>query len=95
MRRNMRVRISQRTTLAHWLVSSGRSRQLWIQRAIASPMIGFGGRAHDQRLFQLGLGIGDQPALAVRNQPVMGDDRHFLGEAFDVLGFRVEIARAG
>jgi hypothetical protein len=26
VRRNSRVRISQRTTLAHWLMSSGRSR---------------------------------------------------------------------
>ena len=33
VRRNMRVRISQRTTLAHWLISTGRSRHDWIQRA--------------------------------------------------------------
>ena len=26
VRRNIRVRISQRTTLHHWLISSGRSR---------------------------------------------------------------------
>ena len=31
VRRNRRVRISQRTTLAHWLHRMGRSRQEWIQ----------------------------------------------------------------
>ena len=39
VRRNMRVRSSQRTTLAHWLMSSGRSRQLWIHLAKKWPMI--------------------------------------------------------
>ena len=95
MRRNIRVRISQRTTLAHWLVSSGRSRHDWTQRAIACADHRFRRRADDQRFFQLGFGIGDQPALAVRDQAVMGDDRHFLGKAFDVLGFLGEIGTAG
>ena len=33
VRRNRRGRSSQRTTLAHWLISSGRSRWLWIHLA--------------------------------------------------------------
>ena len=40
---------------------------------------------HHQRLFQLGVRIGLQLAVDVL-QPVMGDHRHFLGEAFDMLG---------
>ncbi len=47
---------------------------------------GLGGRAHDQRLFQLALGVGHQTTLAIVHQTVMGDHRAFLGEAFDVLG---------
>src|SRR3546814_3943805 len=38
VRRNIRVRISQRTTLAHWFMSTGRSRQLCTQREKAAPM---------------------------------------------------------
>ena len=51
------------------------------------------GRPHDQRLLQLRLGIGHQAALAVGDQPVMRDDRHFLGEAFHMLGFLLEIGK--
>ncbi len=39
VRRNMRGRSSQRTTLAHWLSSIGRSRCEEIHFAIISPMI--------------------------------------------------------
>ena len=39
MRRNGRVTFSQRTTFAHWLISSGRSRQDWIHLAYIDPMI--------------------------------------------------------
>ena len=42
-------------------------------------------RPDDQRLLQFGLRIGLQLAVDLL-QPVMGDDRHLLGEAFDVLG---------
>jgi hypothetical protein len=49
--------------------------------------------AHDQRLFQLRLGIGHQPALAVGDQAVVRDDRHLLGEAFDMIGFLGEIGQ--
>jgi hypothetical protein len=35
----MRVRSSQRNTLAHWLMSTGRSRQLWIHFEKKWPMI--------------------------------------------------------
>jgi hypothetical protein len=38
VRRNIRGRISQRTTLAHWLSSSGRSRCDSIHLAMYSPM---------------------------------------------------------
>lgn len=39
MRRNSLVRISQRMTLAHWLMSSGRSRYELVQRENAAPMM--------------------------------------------------------
>ncbi len=39
MRRNRRVRFSQRITLAHWLMSSGRSRWLVIHLQKKCPMI--------------------------------------------------------
>ena len=39
MRRNSRVRSSQRTTLAHWLMRIGRSRYDCTQRANVAPMI--------------------------------------------------------
>ncbi len=39
VRRNMRGRSSQRTTLAHWLIRTGRSRCEEIHLAIISPMI--------------------------------------------------------
>ena len=39
MRRNGRVTFSQRTTLAHWLMSTGRSRQDLIHLAYSVPMI--------------------------------------------------------
>ena len=50
-----------------------------------------GGRTDYQRLFELRFGIGDQPAFTVGDQPVMGDHRHFLGEAFDMLRLTLEI----
>ncbi len=52
---------------------------------------GFRGRPHDQRLFQLGVRIGLQLAVD-QLQPVMGDDRHLLGETLHVLGFLGEEA---
>ena len=42
-------------------------------------------RPHDQRLLELGFGIDHQLAAFVL-QAVVRDDRHLLGEAFDVLG---------
>ena len=47
---------------------------------------GLRGGPHHQRLFQLGVRIGLQLAVDLL-QAVMGDDRHFLGEAFDMIGF--------
>ena len=41
-------------------------------------------RPHDERLLQLGFGIDDELAAFVL-QAVVRDDRHLLGEAFDVL----------
>ena len=48
-------------------------------------------RADNQRFFQLGFGIGDQPAILARDQPVMRDHRHFLCEAFDMLCLALEV----
>ena len=42
----------------------------------------------------LASGIGLQLAVD-RLQPVVGDDRHLLGEALDVLGLLGDEARAG
>ena len=39
MRRNGRVTFSQRTTFAHWLMSTGRSRHDWIHFAYIVPMM--------------------------------------------------------
>ena len=39
VRRKSRVTFSQRTTLAHWLIRIGRSRQDWIHLAYIVPMI--------------------------------------------------------
>ena len=47
---------------------------------------------HDQWLFQLGLRIGDQPALAVGDQAVMRDHCHFLGETVNVFGLLGKVA---
>jgi hypothetical protein len=51
----------------------------------------FGGRADDQRLFELGLGVGDQAAVSVGLEAVVRDDGHFLGEPVDVLGLLLEV----
>ena len=94
VRRKSRVRISQRTTLAHWLISSGRSRWLLIQRWKASPMI----------VSEVGRTISGSSSLAsgsgsslpsIGPQPVVRDHRHLLGEALDVLGLLGEEAQAG
>src|SRR3546814_10239872 len=47
----------------------------------------FRGRADDQRLLQLRFGVGHELAPAVGNQPVVRDDRHFLRETIDMVGF--------
>ena len=39
VRRKSRVRFSQRTTLAHWLISRGRSRQDWIHFLYMAQMM--------------------------------------------------------
>jgi hypothetical protein len=39
VRRNSRVTFSQRTILAHWLMSTGRSRHDWIHLAYIVPMM--------------------------------------------------------
>ena len=49
------------------------------------------GGADDERLLELRGRIGDEAARAVRYQPVVGNDRHLLGEALDVLGLLLEI----
>src|SRR3546814_13768993 len=47
----------------------------------------FRGRADDQRLLQLRFGVGHELAPAVGNQTVVRDDRHFLRETIDMVGF--------
>ena len=45
-----------------------------------------------QRFFQFGIRINNQPAIFAFHQPMMRDNRHFLGKAFNMLGFLGEIA---
>ena len=51
------------------------------------------GGAHDQRFFQLGGGVGDQAALAIGDQAVVGNNRHFLGEPLHMVGFLGEVGQ--
>ena len=53
----------------------------------------FRSRAHDQRFFQLRVRIGHQSPAFARDQPVMGDDRHLLGEALDMGRLALEIGK--
>ena len=46
-----------------------------------------GGGPDDQRLFELGVGIDDQPFAGDRLEPMMRDDGAFLGEALGHLLF--------
>ena len=92
VRRNIRVRSSQRTTLAHWLMRIGRSRYDCTQRANVAPMIvSLVGRTISGSS-SFAIGRGPQAALAVRLQPMVRHDRALLGEAFDVLGFLLQEA---
>ena len=47
----------------------------------------FGSWPDNQRLLQLCVRIGDQFAIAVGDQTVMRNHRHFLGKAIDMIGF--------
>src|SRR5262249_60816395 len=51
-----------------------------------------GSRAYDQRLTERGVGIRHQAAGLGLN-PVVGDDRHLLGEALHMLGLLREEAQ--
>ncbi len=73
VRRNGRVRFSQRITFAHWLMRIGRSRYDCTQSAYIVPIIDLGGRADRQAL--------GQHFVAALRHP-----RHLWGEALDVLG---------
>ena len=85
VRRNIRVRNSQRTTLAHWLIRIGRSRYDCTQRANVAPMIvSLVGRTMSGSS-SLAIGRRLQAALAVGLQPMVRHDGAFLGEPFDVL----------
>jgi hypothetical protein len=90
VRRNMRVRISQRTTFAHWLVSSGKSRQLCTQRLIACPITVSDVGRTTSGSSSLDSGSGINLPLPSPTQPMMGDDRHLLGEAIDMIGLLLE-----
>ena len=91
MRRNSRVRISQRTTLAHWLMRIGRSRYDCTHLAYIAPMI----------VSQVGrttsgsssLPGGHELAVGSGLEAMMRDDGAFLGEALDVLGLLFQKAQ--
>jgi hypothetical protein len=51
-----------------------------------------GGRAHDQRFGERGVGVRHQ-AAALGLKPVMGDDRHLLGEPLHMLALLREEAQ--
>ena len=72
MRRNGRVTFSQRTTFAHWLMSTGRSRHDWIHFAYIVPMMASEVGRTIERLFELLVAA-------------VGDPRHLRREALDVL----------
>ena len=92
VRRNIRVRSSQRTTLAHWLMRIGRSRYDCTQRANVAPMIvSLVGRTMSGSS-SLARRRGLQAALAVGLQPMVRHHRALLGEALDVLGLLLQEA---
>ena len=63
---------SQRTTFAHWLISTGRSRHDFTHFAYIVPMMHFRRRPDDEPLFELFVAAA-------------GDPRHLRREPFDVL----------
>ena len=93
VRRNIRVRSSQRTTLAHWLMRIGRSRYDCTQRANVAPMIvSLVGRTMSGSS-SLADGAGRSAGLCrIGLQPMVRDDRALLGEALDVLGLLLQEA---
>ncbi len=91
MRRNMRVRISQRTTLAT-LVDQQRQVAPALHPArhrLADHRLGR--RADDQRLLELALRVGYQLAVDCL-EAMVRDHRHLLGKAVDMTGFLGEKA---
>ena len=91
MRRNIRVRISQRTTLAHWLIRIGRSRYDCTHLAYMAPMIvSLVGRTTSG---SSSLPVGHQFAVGAGFEPMMRDHGAFLGKALDVLGLFFQIAQ--
>ena len=72
VRRNSRVTFSQRTTLAHWLISTGRSRHDWIHFAYIVPMM----------TSEVGRIASGSSSSSV---PPLRDPRHLRREALDVL----------
>ena len=79
VRRNGRVRFSQRTTFAHWLIEDGQVAVALHPLRVHIPDDRLGGRAHDQRLLKL--------LVAGARHP--GDLRR---EPFDVLGLAFQEA---
>ncbi|KAH8059210.1 synthetase [Aureococcus anophagefferens] len=83
-RRKGRVRISQRTTFAHWLIFSGRSRWLLIHLPnMCQIMVSLVGRMI-RGSSSSAAGSGSRP-LAVRGEAVVRDDSALMGEALGVL----------
>ena len=85
MRRNKRVRISQRTTFAHWLIRIGQIAIALDPLCIGCADDGFGCRADDEGFFEFARGL--QTAAWFGFEAMMGDDSAFLGESFDMFGF--------
>ncbi len=85
VRKNIRVRISHRTTFAHWLMSNGRSRYDSIHLENECADDHFRSGADDERFFQLARG--HEFAVGAFFEPMMRHDGAFFGKSLDVLRF--------
>ena len=93
VRRNGRVTFSQRTTFAHWLMSTGRSRHDWIHFAYIVPMIASDVGRIDEPLLELLVAAPGDPGdlrrkaldvLRLLHQQALGDEQREV---------RVDVAR--
>ena len=54
---------------------------------------GLGCRANHQWLFELCLGVGNEPTFSISDQTVVSYNRHFLGKAIDVVCLTFKIGK--